>query len=81
MQKNELTFLQSELKHKVEVLTNHRDQIEKIDSEIVEMVNKQLLLSDLETFGKSRDELEALKEKLMQRTQEQLQEIIKKKQS
>lgn len=65
----------------MDLLSNHKDQIEKIDNQIVDMVNKQLLLPDLETFGKSRTELEALKEKLMQRTHEQLQEIIQKKKS
>lgn len=65
----------------MQLLADHRDQVEKIDHELVEIVDKQLALSDLNNFGKSRNELEALKEKLTQRTQEQMQEIMKKKQS
>lgn len=65
----------------MQLLSEHRAQVENIDHELVEMVNKQLAMGDLETFGKSRTELEALKERLTQRTHEQMQEIIKKKQS
>lgn len=81
LQKKELAALQSELKRRMRLLSDHRDQVEKIDNELVEIVDKQLALSDLDNFGKSRNELESLKQTLTQRTQEQMQEIMKKKQS
>lgn len=65
----------------MQLLSDHREQVEKIDNELVEIVDKQLALPDLDNFGKSRNELEVLKEKLTQRTHEQMQEIVKKKQS
>lgn len=65
-------------------LVNHRDQVEQIDSELVNVVDKQLELvssNNSEETTSSRLELETLKEKLTRRTQEQIQEIMDRKRS
>lgn len=64
-------------------LSNHRDQIERLDTELVNIVDKELSLVSVDNKDEeaSRLELEALKEKLTRRTQEQIQEIMERKRS
>lgn len=64
-------------------LSNHRDQIERLDTELVNIVDKELALVSIDNKDEeaSRLELEALKEKLTRRTQEQIQEIMDRKRS
>ncbi|GLV42219.1 Kinesin-like protein at 98A [Carabus blaptoides fortunei] len=81
--KRELAALQLELKRRMQTLSEHRDQVDRIDSELVNMVDKQLAMvsTDTSEASSSRQELETLKEKLTRRTQEQIQEIMDRKRS
>lgn len=67
----------------MQTLSEHRDQVDRIDGELVNMVDKQLAMvsTDTSEASSSRLELEALKEKLTRRTQDQIKEIMDRKRS
>lgn len=78
-----MAALQLELKRRMQTLSEHRDQVDRIDGELVNMVDKQLAMvsTDTSEASSSRLELEALKEKLTRRTQDQIKEIMDRKRS
>ncbi|KAK0164251.1 hypothetical protein PV328_002899 [Microctonus aethiopoides] len=76
--KKELAALESELQNKVKSLGEHQMRVDKIEEELLDMADKQKQILNLEFEGQEITEKKLL---LAKRTQEQLQEILKRKQS
>uniref|UniRef100_A0A0C9QMU2 KIF16B_0 protein n=1 Tax=Fopius arisanus TaxID=64838 RepID=A0A0C9QMU2_9HYME len=76
--KKELAALESELQNKVKSLNEHQTRVEKMEEELLDMADKQKQMLNLEFEGQEITEKKLV---LAKRTQEQLQEILKRKQS
>ncbi|XP_057339285.1 kinesin-like protein Klp98A isoform X1 [Microplitis mediator] len=76
--KKELAALESELQSKVKSLSEHQSRVDKMEEELSEMTEKQKQMLCLEYEGQ---EITEKKLQLAKRTQDQLQEILKRKQS
>ncbi|XP_015122928.1 kinesin-like protein KIF16B isoform X2 [Diachasma alloeum] len=76
--KKELAALESELQNKVKSLNEHQSRVEKMEEELLDMADKQKQMLSLEFEGQEITEKKLV---LAKRTQEQLQEILKRKQS
>ncbi|XP_063985206.1 kinesin-like protein Klp98A isoform X2 [Diachasmimorpha longicaudata] len=76
--KKELAALESELHNKVKSLNEHQSRVEKMEEELSDMADKQKQMLSLEFEGQGITEKKLV---LAKRTQEQLQELLKRKQS
>ncbi|XP_034938615.1 kinesin-like protein Klp98A [Chelonus insularis] len=71
--KKELAALESELQNKVKSLNEHQSRVDKMEVELLEMADKQKQMLNFEFEGQRLQ--------LAKRSQEQLQDILKRKQS
>ncbi|XP_026674891.1 kinesin-like protein Klp98A isoform X2 [Ceratina calcarata] len=76
--KKELAALETELQNKVKSLNEHQSKVDKMEEELMEIAKKQKHMLNLELEGEGNTEKKIL---LAKRSQEQLQEILKRKQS
>ncbi|XP_076164282.1 kinesin-like protein 98A isoform X2 [Ptiloglossa arizonensis] len=76
--KKELAVLETELQNKVKSLNEHQSKVDKMEEELMEIAKKQKHILNLELEGEGSTEKKLL---LAKRTQEQLQDIIQRKQS
>ncbi|CAL7949776.1 unnamed protein product [Xylocopa violacea] len=76
--KKELAVLETELQNKVKSLNEHQSKVDKMEEELMEIAKKQKHMFYLELEGEGNTEKKLL---LAKRSQEQLQEILKRKQS
>ncbi|XP_054011142.1 kinesin-like protein Klp98A isoform X2 [Hylaeus anthracinus] len=76
--KKELAVLETELQNKVKSLNEHQSKVDKMEEELMEIARKQKHIFNLELEGEGNTEKKLL---LAKRTQEQLQEILRRKQS
>ncbi|XP_076656776.1 kinesin-like protein 98A isoform X2 [Halictus rubicundus] len=76
--KKELAALETELQNKVKSLNEHQSKVDKMEEELMEIAKKQKHLFNLELEGDGITEKKLL---LAKRSQEQLQEILRRKQS
>ncbi|XP_015585047.1 kinesin-like protein Klp98A isoform X3 [Cephus cinctus] len=76
--KRELAALESQLQTKVKMLNEHQTKVDKMAEEIIEVEERQKEILNLEIGGEELSEKKLL---LAKRTQEQLQDILKRKQS
>ncbi|OAD60380.1 Kinesin-like protein KIF16B [Eufriesea mexicana] len=76
--KKELAVLETELQNKVKSLNEHQCKVDKMEEELIEIAKKQKHMLNLELEGEGNTEKKLL---LAKRSQEQLQEILKRKQS
>ncbi|XP_078043544.1 kinesin-like protein 98A isoform X2 [Augochlora pura] len=76
--KKELAALETELQNKVKSLNEHQSKVDKMEEELMEIAKKQKHLLNLELEGDGVTEKKLL---LAKRSQEQLQEILRRKQS
>ncbi|CAK9813940.1 Kinesin-like protein KIF16B [Anthophora quadrimaculata] len=76
--KKELAVLETELQNKVKSLNEHQNKVDKMEEELMEIAKKQKHVLNLELEGEGCTEKKLL---LAKRSQEQLQEILKRKQS
>ncbi|KAK2580136.1 hypothetical protein KPH14_012412 [Odynerus spinipes] len=76
--KKELAVLETELQSKMKSLNEHQNKVDKMEEELMEIAKKQKHIYNLESEGEGITEKKVL---LAKRTQEQLQEILRRKQS
>ncbi|XP_076666277.1 kinesin-like protein 98A isoform X2 [Andrena cerasifolii] len=76
--KKELAVLETELQSKVKSLNEHQSKVDKMEEELMEIAKKQKHMFNLELEGEGSMEKKLL---LAKRTQQQLQEILRRKQS
>ncbi|XP_029043878.1 kinesin-like protein Klp98A isoform X1 [Osmia bicornis bicornis] len=76
--KKELAVLETELQNKVKSLNEHQSKVDKMEEELIEIARKQKHMINLELEGEGNTEKKVL---LAKRSQEQLQEILRRKQS
>ncbi|XP_020282414.1 kinesin-like protein Klp98A isoform X3 [Pseudomyrmex gracilis] len=76
--KKELAALESELQNKVRSLNEHQTKVDKMEEELMEIAKKQKQIFKLELDNEGVTEKKLW---LAKRTQEQLQEIVRRKQS
>ncbi|XP_039304314.1 kinesin-like protein Klp98A isoform X2 [Solenopsis invicta] len=76
--KKELAALESELQSKVKSLNEHQSKVDKMEEELMEIAKKQKQIFRAELGGEGVTEKKQL---LAKRTQEQLEEIVRRKQS
>ncbi|XP_043272299.1 kinesin-like protein KIF16B isoform X2 [Venturia canescens] len=76
--KKELAALEIDLQSKVRSLNEHQSKVNKMEEELLEMAEKQKQMLNLEFEGQ---EITEKKLQLAKRTQDQLQEILKRKQN
>ncbi|XP_031825289.1 kinesin-like protein 98A isoform X2 [Nomia melanderi] len=76
--KKELAALETELQNKVKSLNEHQSKVDKMEEELMEIAKKQKHMFNLQLEGEGSTEKKLL---LAKRSQEQLQEILKRKQS
>ncbi|XP_076638650.1 kinesin-like protein 98A isoform X1 [Colletes latitarsis] len=76
--KKELAVLETELQNKVKSLNEHQSKVDKMEEELMEIAKKQKHIFNLELEGEGNTEKKLI---LAKRTQEQLQEILRRKQS
>ncbi|XP_051165138.1 kinesin-like protein Klp98A isoform X2 [Leptopilina boulardi] len=74
----ELAALEAELKNKVRSLNEHQSKLDRMEEELLEISDKQKQLDDSDLEGEELSEKKIL---LAKRSQEQLQEILIRKQS
>ncbi|XP_071868288.1 kinesin-like protein 98A isoform X2 [Bombus fervidus] len=76
--KKELAVLETELQNKVKSLNEHQSKVDKMEEELMEIAKTQKHMFNLEFEGEENTEKKLL---LATRSQEQLQEILRRKQS
>ncbi|XP_014467999.1 PREDICTED: kinesin-like protein KIF16B isoform X4 [Dinoponera quadriceps] len=76
--KKELVALESELQSKVKSLNEHQSKVDKMEEELMEIAKRQKHMYHLESAD---EEASDKKLALPKRTQEQMQEILRRKQS
>ncbi|XP_076392345.1 kinesin-like protein 98A isoform X2 [Megachile rotundata] len=76
--KKELAVLETELQNKVKSLNEHQSKVDKMEEELIEIARKQKHMINLELEGEGNTEKKLI---LAKRSQEQLQEILRRKQS
>ncbi|XP_011863401.1 PREDICTED: kinesin-like protein KIF16B isoform X2 [Vollenhovia emeryi] len=76
--KKELAALENELQSKVKSLNEHQSKVDKMEEELMEIAKKQKQIFRAERDGDGVTEKKLL---LAKRTQEQLEEIVRRKQS
>ncbi|XP_076235557.1 kinesin-like protein 98A isoform X2 [Calliopsis andreniformis] len=76
--RKELAVLETELQNKVKSLNEHQSKVDKMEEELMEIAKKQKHMFNLDSEGEGITEKKLL---LAKRTQEQLQEILRRKQS
>ncbi|XP_050590480.1 kinesin-like protein Klp98A isoform X2 [Bombus affinis] len=76
--KKELAVLETELQNKVKSLNEHQSKVDKMEEELMEIAKKQKHMFNLEFQEEGNTEKKLL---LAKRSQEQLQEILRRKQS
>lgn len=70
--------METELQNKVKSLNEHQCKVDKMEEELIEIAKKQKYMLNLELEGEGSTEKKLL---LAKRSQEQLQEILRRKQS
>ncbi|XP_012536653.1 kinesin-like protein Klp98A isoform X2 [Monomorium pharaonis] len=76
--KKELAALENELQSKVKSLNEHQSKVDKMEEELMEIAKRQKQIFKAELGGEGVTEKKRL---LSKRTQEQLEEIVRRKQS
>ncbi|XP_003488806.1 kinesin-like protein Klp98A isoform X1 [Bombus impatiens] len=76
--KKELAVLETELQNKVKSLNEHQSKVDKMEEELMEIAKRQKHMFNLEFQEEGNTEKKLL---LAKRSQEQLQEILRRKQS
>lgn len=76
--KKELAVLETELQNKVKSLNEHQCKVDKMEEELMEIAKKQKHMLNLEVEEEGNTEKKLL---LAKRSQEQLQEILRRKQN
>ncbi|XP_029172817.1 kinesin-like protein Klp98A isoform X2 [Nylanderia fulva] len=74
--KQELAALENELQNKVKSLNEHQSKVDKMEEELMEIAKRQKQIFKMGTEGATEKKL-----LLAKRSQEQLQEIVRRKQS
>ncbi|XP_043485781.1 kinesin-like protein Klp98A isoform X4 [Polistes fuscatus] len=76
--KKELAVLETELQSKMKSLNEHQNKVDKMEEELMEIAKKQKHIYNLEQEGDGSTEKKVF---LAKRSQEQLEEIVRRKQS
>ncbi|XP_011639230.1 kinesin-like protein Klp98A isoform X2 [Pogonomyrmex barbatus] len=76
--KKELAALENELQNKVKSLNEHQNKVDKMEKELMEIAKRQKQIFKTELSGEGVTEKKML---LAKRTQEQLEDIVRRKQS
>nr|XP_050868124.1 kinesin-like protein Klp98A isoform X2 [Vespula vulgaris] len=76
--KKELAVLETELQSKMKSLNEHQSKVDKMEEELMEIAKKQKHIYNLELEGDGTTEKKVF---LARRSQEQLEEIVRRKQS
>ncbi|XP_015184981.1 PREDICTED: kinesin-like protein KIF16B isoform X1 [Polistes dominula] len=76
--KKELAVLETELQNKMKSLNEHQNKVDKMEEELMEIAKKQKHIYNLEQEGDGSTEKKVF---LAKRSQEQLEEIVRRKQS
>ncbi|XP_046834717.1 kinesin-like protein Klp98A isoform X2 [Vespa crabro] len=76
--KKELAVLETELQSKMKSLNEHQSKVDKMEEELMEIAKKQKHMYNLELEGDGTTEKKVF---LARRSQEQLEEIVRRKQS
>ncbi|KAG7202642.1 hypothetical protein KM043_009820 [Ampulex compressa] len=76
--KKELAILEAELQDKVKSLNEHQNKVDRMEEELMEIAKKQKDMFNLELDGEGIADKKVI---LAKRTQEQLQEILRRKRS